>query len=68
MKNPWIKGLIVAALSGAANGIVGLLSDIESIGQPGFYRRLGIATLAGFVLGGALYLKQSPLPPTPPTS
>jgi hypothetical protein len=67
----WVRGIAAAGISGAANGIV---TGFAAIGidpshfnlQEGFHHTLeigGVAAAISAVLGVALYLRQSPLPP-----
>ncbi len=66
----WMKGIIAAAISGGANGIV---TGFAAIGidpnhfnlQAGLHATLaigGVSAAISAVLGVALYLRQSPLP------
>jgi len=66
----WIKGLVAAAISGGANGIV---TGFAAIGiDPSHFNLAaglnhtlsigGISAAISAVLGVALYLRQSPLP------
>ena len=67
----WLKGLAAAAISGGANGIV---TGFAAIGidpnhfnlQAGMQHTLtigGASAAISAVLGVALYLRQSPIPP-----
>ncbi len=67
----WLRGVIAAAVSGGANGVV---TGFAAIGidpkhfnlDAGFYHTLvigGVSAAISAVLGVALYLRQSPLPP-----
>jgi hypothetical protein len=67
----WIKGIIAAAISGGANGVV---TGFAAIGiDPGHFNLTaglnhtlaigGVSAAISAVLGVALYLRQSPLPP-----
>jgi len=67
----WLRGIAAAAISGAANGAVngfcamGIAPDRFNL-QAQFHNTLllvGISAAFGALLGLALYLKQSPLPP-----
>jgi hypothetical protein len=69
----WLRGIVAAAISGGANGVV---TGFAAIGidpnhfnlSEGLHHTLSIASVsAGIsaILGVALYLRQSPLPPTP---
>ena len=66
----WMKGIVAAAISGGANGIV---TGFAAIGidpghfnlEAGLHHTLaigGISAAISAVLGVALYLRQSPLP------
>ena len=68
----WLKGLAAAAISGGANGIV---TGFAAIGidpshfnlQAGLHHTLsigGVSAAISAVLGVALYLRQSPVPPS----
>jgi hypothetical protein len=68
----WIKGLVAAAVSGGANGIV---TGFAAIGidpshfnlAAGLHHTLsigGVSAAISAILGVALYLRQSPLPAT----
>jgi hypothetical protein len=67
----WLRGAIAAAVSGGANGVV---TGFAAIGidpnhfnlDAGFRHTLaigGVSAAISAVLGVALYLRQSPLPP-----
>jgi hypothetical protein len=67
----WLRGALAAAISGAANGIV---TGFAAIGiDPNHFNLAaglrptlalgGISALVSAILGVALYLRQSPLPP-----
>jgi len=67
----WLRGAIAAAVSGGANGVV---TGFAAIGidpnhfnlDAGFHHTLaigGVSAAISAVLGVALYLRQSPLPP-----
>jgi hypothetical protein len=67
----WLKGMLAAAIAGAANGII---TGFAAVGidpahfnlQAGFRNTLAIAAVsAGMsgIIAVAAYLKQSPLPP-----
>jgi len=60
--NKWVKGLISAAIGGAANTIVaaGIAPETFNLGE-GLPKLLAMAG-AGALLAVANYLKQSPLP------
>lgn len=66
----WMKGIVAAAISGGANGIV---TGFAAIGidpshfnlQAGLHATLaigGVSAAISAILGVALYLRQSPLP------
>jgi len=68
----WAKGLLAAAIAGAANGI---MTGFAAVGidpqhfnlQAGLKPTLAIAAVSAImssIVGVAAYLKQSPLPPT----
>ena len=69
----WLKGLLAAAIAGAANGVI---TGFAAVGidpvhfnlQSGLRPTLAIAgasALMSSVIGAAAYLKQSPLPRSP---
>ena len=67
----WLKGIAAAAISGAANGIVtgfaaiGIDPNHFNLGS-GLHHTFeigGVSAAISAVLGVALYLRQSPLPP-----
>ncbi|MGH9434651.1 MAG: hypothetical protein ACRD11_04755 [Terriglobia bacterium] len=60
----WLKGLIAAIISSAANSISVLIADPRHFdpGVAGGFRNLGIVSLVSAIVGAALYLKQSPVP------
>lgn len=60
----WLKGLIAAVISSAANSISVLVADPQHFnpGAAGGMRNLGIVALVSAIVGAALYLKQSPMP------
>jgi hypothetical protein len=66
----WAKGLLAAAIAGAANGVI---TGFAAVGidpnhfnlQAGLKATLAIAAVSAFmsaIIGVAAYLKQSPLP------
>ena len=68
----WAKGLLAAAIAGAANGVI---TGFAAVGidpahfnlQAGLKSTLaiaGVSALTSGIIGVAAYLKQSPLPPT----
>lgn len=67
----WIRGIFAAGVSGGANGVV---TGFAAIGvdpnhfnfADGFHHTLaigGVSAAISSILGVALYLRQSPLPP-----
>lgn len=59
----WIKGLIAAIISGAANAItVAIVDPVEYLHSEHSLRKLGAVALVSGIVGAAMYLKQSPLP------
>ncbi|HLI30100.1 MAG TPA: hypothetical protein VKV79_03240 [Terriglobia bacterium] len=60
----WLKGLIAAVVSSAANSISVLIADPHHFnpGAVGGFRNLGLVALVSAIVGAALYLKQSPVP------
>jgi hypothetical protein len=67
----WAKGLLAAAIAGAANGVI---TGFAAVGidpahfnlQAGLKSTLaiaGVSALMSGIIGVAAYLKQSPLPP-----
>lgn len=67
----WIRGILAAGVSGGANGVV---TGFAAIGidpnhfnlADGFHHTLaigGVSAAISGILGVALYLRQSPLPP-----
>jgi hypothetical protein len=67
----WLRGVIAAAVSGGANGVV---TGFAAIGidpshfnlDTGFHHTValgGVSAAISAMLGVALYLRQSPLPP-----
>jgi UDP-N-acetylmuramyl pentapeptide phosphotransferase/UDP-N-acetylglucosamine-1-phosphate transferase len=66
----WIKGLISAAIGGAANAITATIVAPEAFNFQAGLNKLLTMIAAGALLSAAMYLKQSPLPGAqlPPTS
>lgn len=60
----WLKGLLAAVISSAANSISVLIADPKHFNPTaaGGFRNLGVVALVSAIVGGALYLKQSPVP------
>lgn len=63
----WLHGLLGATIAGAAT-TVGAVSGATATGTPLDAKAVGGATLGGAIAGAVLYLRQSPIPPTPPPS
>jgi len=61
MKN-WLKGLISAVVSGAANAITVVLVAPETFNLSEGLPKLFAVVVSGAIIGCAAYLKQSPLP------
>lgn len=62
--NKWIKGLVSAIIGGGANAItVAIVDPIAFNMQEGAGKLLTVA-LVSAIVAAAMYLKQSPLPPT----
>jgi hypothetical protein len=59
--NIWLKGLLSAALSGAAVGATAVLATPITVSMENF-KSLGYMVLVGAIVGLLNYLKQSPLP------
>lgn len=57
----WLKGLISAAISGASTGVASMLVVPEAlnVAHPGAVAKVA---MIGAVVGGANYLRQSPIP------
>jgi hypothetical protein len=71
----WLKGLVAAAIAGAANGVI---TGFAAVGIDPAHFNLGaglrstlaiaaVSALMSAIIGAAAYLKQSPLPDTPKT-
>jgi hypothetical protein len=63
----WVKGLVSAAIGAAANGITVAIVDPANFNLSEGAGKLGSVMLVSAIVAVALYLKQSPLPGTPPT-
>lgn len=62
--NKWIKGLVSAVIGGGANAItVAIVDPIAFNLQEGASKLLTVA-LVSAIVAAAMYLKQSPLPPS----
>lgn len=60
--NAWVKGLVAAVVSGAANAIVLAVVDPANFPLTDLSKVGTVAVVSGLVAAAA-YLKQSPLPP-----
>jgi len=58
----WLKGILSAAIGGAANGIASIAIAPETFNLQNGWKKLAMMTVFGAVLAVANYLKQSPLP------
>jgi hypothetical protein len=58
----WLKGLIAAFVSSAANSITNMIVAPDTFNLHEGMGRLGATTLIAGIIGAALYLKQSPVP------
>lgn len=60
----WLKGLLAAAITGAANCISVIIVDPDhfSPSAVGGFKKLGAIALGGGIVGAVMYLKQSPVP------
>lgn len=61
----WLKGLLAAAVSGAASAAGSMVLDPDHFNAAN-PKHLGLIAAIGAVMGVGGYLKQSPLPPTAP--
>jgi hypothetical protein len=59
----WVHGLLGAFINGAANGITLVVVDPMKFNLQEGWKNLAGATAVSAIVGAALYLKQSPLPP-----
>jgi len=61
----WFKGLVAAAIGGAANTLsaIYVVPEIFNFSTPGGVEKLWQMALAGAVIGVVLYLKQRPIWP-----
>lgn len=57
----WLKGLLAAFVSGAANAVSMMIVDPEHFNF-GQFGNLGEVALISGLIGAAMYLKQSPVP------
>ena len=69
-KHLWYRGLVAAAISGAAGGIltglasIGISPETFNLQDPRLLIKVAIASaVANAFIGLAAFLKQSPLPP-----
>jgi hypothetical protein len=60
----WIKGLVAAIVSSAANTITVMIVAPETFNltSAGGFRKIGSVALVSAIVGAAAYLKQSPVP------
>lgn len=62
----WLLGLVGACINSAASSITVVMVDpVQFNIFQGGLKKLGTVALVSFLFGGALYLKQSPLPVKP---
>ena len=60
----WLRGLVAAVVTGAANGFLAAVVSPETFNMsPEGLKKLGIFVTLSGALGMATYLKQSPVPP-----
>lgn len=57
----WFKGLLSAAIGGAANTVSVMIADPATFNFTNL-RALGAVALTSAIVSAAMYLKQSPLP------
>lgn len=58
----WLKGLVSAAIGGAANSVGMVVADPNLMDVDGGMGKIGTVSLFGAVISVVMYLKQSPLP------
>jgi hypothetical protein len=58
----WLKGLISAAIGGAASSVTVMAIDPTQFNVNEGLSKLGTVALVNAIIAVALYLKQSPLP------
>lgn len=58
----WLKGLISAAIGGAANSVVVIIVDPMTFNLQEGAVKLGWVALAGVIIAVAMFLQQSPIP------
>lgn len=61
---PWLKGLIAAFISAAANSLTAAVVAPESFNFGSQWKHTATLALVGGIVSAAAYLKQSPLPET----
>lgn len=61
----WLKGLIAAAIGGAANAVTVMIVDPVAFNLQDGGKKLAMVALVSAIVSAALYLKQSPLPGEP---
>jgi len=65
----WLRGLVAAVVTGAANGFLAAVVSPETFNTtPEGLKKLGIFVVLSGALGMATYLKQSPVPPLEETT
>lgn len=57
----WLRGLIGAAIGGAANGITVMIVEPQSFNFDAGLADLGKVVLISAIFGAGLYLKQKPI-------
>lgn len=60
----WIKGLVSAVIGGAANSVTVMIVDPIAFNMQDGAGKLGMVALVSAIVAAAMYLKQSPLPPS----
>ena len=60
----WAKGLVAAAIGGAANAVGVMVADPSTFNFTDGLPKLKTVVVAGAIVAVAFYLKQSPLPGT----
>ncbi|KKN43600.1 hypothetical protein LCGC14_0701430 [marine sediment metagenome] len=58
----WFKGLMSAAIGGAANSITVMAIDPTQFNLQDGIKKLGIVALVSSIISVAMYLKSSPVP------
>ena len=59
----WFKGLISATIGGGANSITSMVVAPEVFNTKEGLSNVVAMAVVGAILGAAMYLKQSPIPP-----